>query len=75
MRWSGTETLKDFYDDDNADDPVARLAAISRAKTDLAREEAAAVRHARNHGMSWAEIGVVLGVSKQAMHKRFGKAG
>ena len=62
------------YDDDEGV-PVARLAAIARAKTDLAREEAAAVRHARLHGMSWAEIGRVLGVSRQSLHKRFGKVG
>lgn len=68
------ETIQD-YDDNNADNPVTRLAAIARAKSELAREEAAAVRHARNHGLSWAEIGVVLGVSRQALHKRFGKAG
>ncbi|MET3859921.1 DNA-directed RNA polymerase specialized sigma24 family protein [Dietzia sp. 2505] len=66
------------FDDDDHDDtpnPVARLAAIAEAKAALAREESAAVRHARLNGMSWAEIGVVLGVSKQALHKRFGKAG
>lgn len=60
--------------DDEPDTPVGRLAAIARAKAELSREEAAAVRHARVHGMSWAEIGRVLGVSRQALHKRFGKA-
>ncbi len=57
------------------DSPVARLASVAQAKVELAREEAAAVRRARTHGMSWAEIGTVLGVSKQALHKRFGKVG
>lgn len=66
------QTVQDYDDDDGG--PVPRLAAIARARTDLAREEAAAVRHARTHGMSWAEIGAVLGVSKQALHKRFGKS-
>lgn len=55
------------------DSPVDRLAAIAEAKAQLAREEAAAVRHARLHGMSWAEIGVIMGVSRQALHKRFGR--
>ena len=59
-------------DDDEAG-PVARLAAIAEAKAALARAESAAIRHARMNGLSWAEIGVVLGVSKQALHKRFGK--
>lgn len=64
------ETTFDFHDDDS---PVERLAEIARAKAEIAREEAAAVRHARLQGMSWAEIGMVLGVSKQALHKRFGR--
>lgn len=68
------ETTFDFDDDDESV-PIARLAAIAKAKAALAREESAAVRHARLHGMSWAEIGLVLGVSKQALHKRFGKVG
>lgn len=67
------DTTFDF--DDDEDVPIARLAALARARSDLAREESAAVRHARVHGMSWAEIGRVLGVSKQALHKRFGKVG
>lgn len=63
------ETTLDMGDDS----PVGRLAAITEAKAQLARDEAAAVRHARLHGMSWAEIGTIMGVSKQALHKRFGR--
>lgn len=66
------ETTFDFGDDDS---PVSKLAAVARAKSEIARAEAAAVRHARMHGMSWAEIGTILGVSKQALHQRFGKKG
>jgi DNA-directed RNA polymerase specialized sigma24 family protein len=32
----------------------------------------AAVRSARTAGFSWGEIGRVLGVSKQQLHRRFG---
>jgi hypothetical protein len=58
-----------------ADDgtPMERLARIAALRRDLARAEAAEVRHARQCGMSWAEIGVILGVSKQAMHKKYGR--
>ena len=64
------ETTFDFGGEES---PVDRLAAIARAKAEIAREEAAAVRYARVHGLSWAEIGTVLGVSRQALHKRFGR--
>lgn len=58
-----------------ADDgtPMERLARIAAMRRDLARAEAAEVRHARQSGMSWAEIGMILGVSKQAMHKKYGR--
>jgi hypothetical protein len=58
-----------------ADDgtPMERLARIAALRRDLARAEAAEVRRARQCGMSWAEIGMVLGVSKQAMHKKYGR--
>ena len=52
---------------------MEELMRISRAKHELAAAEAAAVRRARIHGFSWAEIGTMLGVSKQAMHKKYGK--
>ncbi len=54
--------------------PVHRLAAVAEARHALAREEAVAVRQARRAGLSWAEIGTLLGVSRQAMHKKYGKA-
>ena len=65
--------METTFDLSAEDSPVDRLAAIARAKAEIAREEAAAVRFARVHGLSWAEIGTVLGVSRQALHKRFGR--
>jgi hypothetical protein len=52
-------------------DPAAGLRA-SRALRELAdRLEALQVQNARNHGWSWQEIAFFLGISKQAVHKKY----
>jgi DNA-directed RNA polymerase specialized sigma24 family protein len=51
-------------------DPATGLRA-ARALRELAeRLEALQVDNARSRGWSWQEIAVVLGVSKQAVHKK-----
>ncbi|WP_234353925.1 hypothetical protein [Gordonia iterans] len=65
-----------FDEPDDADQtPIEQLARIAALRRDLAREEEVAVRRARIAGLSWAEIGLLLGVSKQAMHKKYRKVG
>ena len=47
---------------------------LAHARDDIARARARyaeAVRAARASGLSWSEIGRVLGVSKQQLHRRF----
>ena len=52
-------------------DPAAGLRA-ARALRELAdRLEALQVGNARAHGWSWQEIAVFLGISKQAVHKKY----
>ena len=52
-------------------DPAAGLRA-ARALRELAeRLEALQVQNARERGWSWQEIAVFLGVSKQAVHKKY----
>jgi DNA-directed RNA polymerase specialized sigma24 family protein len=52
-------------------DPAEGLRA-ARALRELAeRLETLQVRNAREHGWSWQEIAVFLGVSKQAVHKKY----
>ncbi len=52
-------------------DPAAGLQA-ARALRELAeRLETLQVRNARDHGWSWQEIAVFLGISKQAVHKKY----
>jgi hypothetical protein len=69
------DTFLDALDPDTtlADDP-AELRRIGLAARDLdtARDELrAAVTAARAAGRSWAQIGMVLGVSRQAAQERF----
>ena len=55
-------------------DPAAGLRA-ARALRELAeRLEALQVHNARRHGWSWQEIAFFLGVSKQAVHKKYARA-
>ncbi|MFT3662936.1 MAG: hypothetical protein QM809_16660 [Gordonia sp. (in: high G+C Gram-positive bacteria)] len=69
--------MKTAYDqpDDADETPIEQLTRIAALRRDLSRQEEAAVRRARIAGLSWAEIGLLLGVSKQAMHKKYRKVG
>ena len=52
-------------------DPATGLRA-ARALRELAeRLETLQVANARSHGWSWQEIAIFLGVSKQAVHKKY----
>lgn len=54
---------------------VGELAAVAQAKRELARREEVAVRRARHQGLSWAEIGTLLGVTRQTIHRKYRKVG
>jgi DNA-directed RNA polymerase specialized sigma24 family protein len=54
-------------------DPMEVLRRIAQQRRELDRAEAIAVRRARVAGISWAFIAVVLGVTRQAVHKRYGR--
>ena len=60
-------------DDRDDGDPIRELMAIAEAKQDLAARETLAVRRARHRGLSWKEIGFLLGVSKQTAHRKYRK--
>jgi hypothetical protein len=56
------------------DDPAASLAAlcdIGKIRTLLGQAELAAVRTARQHGKSWAEIATMLGITRQSAWERW----
>lgn len=56
----------------DSDDPLAALRATSHATAELERITTVQVRRARNQGASWTQIAAALGVSKQAVHKKYG---
>lgn len=55
-----------------ADGVLAELAAVREARHGLERQEGALVRRARNEGIVWEQIAASLGVSKQAVHRKYG---
>jgi DNA-directed RNA polymerase specialized sigma24 family protein len=49
------------------------LRAVAALRQLVERLEALQVDSARRHGWSWEEIGQALGVSRQAVHKKYGR--
>lgn len=54
------------------DDPLRVLAATAELHRQVSRTEAVAVRRARARGASWARIAAAMGVSRQAVHRKYG---
>jgi hypothetical protein len=69
------ELIATVQQDSPTDDPLDLLATASTTVASLSNVSDAVLDHfvmgARSQGRSWAEISSVLGVSKQAAHKRF----
>ena len=53
--------------------PAEALHAVAELRKEVARTETEAVLRARRSGLSWEAIATCLGVSKQAVHKKYGK--
>ncbi len=53
--------------------PLAELRRIREQQRELARTEAQLVRTARAQNYSWVAIAAALEVSKQAVHKKYGR--
>jgi len=52
-------------------DPASGLQAARELRELAERLEALQVANARRHGWSWQEVAFFLGVSKQAVHKKY----
>jgi DNA invertase Pin-like site-specific DNA recombinase len=68
-----TEIIGTLAAEAGSDDPIQALRAIAKLHKELDRAEAVAVRRARNANASWQLIALALGVSRQAVHKRYGR--
>jgi IS30 family transposase len=67
--------MKSSVGTDDGDGVVGELTAVREARRQLSRREEVAVRRGRQAGLSWAEIGTLLGVTKQTMHRKYRKVG
>lgn len=64
---TSTETL---LDSGSSQDPSVGLHAVAALRRLVEQLENLQVAHARELGWSWADIAAVIGVSKQAVHKK-----
>jgi DNA-directed RNA polymerase specialized sigma24 family protein len=60
----------DLADAAGSTDPIVGLRAVAALRQLLESLEALHVQNARDQDWSWQEIATVLGVSKQAVHKK-----
>ena len=56
-----------------SDDPEVGLRGVASLRALLEAVEELQVRRARELGWSWRQIAAELGVSKQAVHQKYGK--
>ena len=66
--------LQTMAGDAGSDDPIVALRAVTSLRRELDRLEAVAVRRARNANASWQLIALCLEVSRQAVHKKYGRS-
>ena len=55
--------------------PLVELGNLADYGRRHAEQQGAAVARARHEGCTWADIGRALGVSQQAVHRRYGGTG
>ena len=67
-----TVEQRDVLTETGSDDPEVGLRAVASLRALVETVEELQVRRARELGWSWQQIAALLGVSKQAVHQKFG---
>ncbi|HJE60226.1 MAG TPA: hypothetical protein K8V84_17225 [Nocardiopsis listeri] len=70
-----TERLAEIAGSLRGENTLESLESLVELRSESERVEAVLVRRARNQGLTWARIAEALGVSKQAIHKKYGGRG
>jgi DNA-binding NarL/FixJ family response regulator len=66
------EAAREVVEQTASDDPAIGLRGVASLRVLLETVEELHVRRARAHGWSWQQIASLLGVSKQAVHQKYG---
>jgi DNA-directed RNA polymerase specialized sigma24 family protein len=69
------DTAPDLAVAADSSDPRTGLRAVAALRRLLEQLESLQVDNARAHGWSWQDIATVLGVSRQAVHKKHARRG
>lgn len=67
------DSIRSLTGDADSEDPIVALGAIAELRRELDRVEAVTVRRARVAGASWQLVAMALGVTRQAVHKKYGR--
>lgn len=59
--------------DEMPEGPLTRLRELTEHRRELERQEAELVRRSRAEGFAWQHIALALGVTRQAVHKKYGR--
>ncbi|RPF26690.1 MULTISPECIES: hypothetical protein [Georgenia] len=68
----GAAEMRALLGQAEGEDPLEGLSAVRRMRRETEMLEEVLVHRARVSGASWAAIATVLGVSRQAVHKKYG---